>query len=254
MADTQNIELIAIDDATIELTIDGDVISTVTLDMETSMLDASAVVDIVNQYVLAMQSKVEADIPTAVSQLVNDLGFVSEDTNTTYTLTRSGNDLVLTGSDGSEYNVTLGNISPSETYYQSGSDGWRFAYAFDNGDVWWSPYYQSGDKVTKIEEHYVGNFTNDGLKISTRTNETFVPSTSNIKLPYSTLARNGNRIAIIRNYPDGTQQYGTVLDLSPIIPTVVTYSVSMSGNTITLTGSDGSTSTIDLPVYDGGTT
>lgn len=32
----------------------------------------------------------------------------------------------------------------------------------------------------------------------------------------------------------------------------ITYSISMSSNVITLTGSDGSTSSITLPVYNGG--
>ena len=36
------------------------------------------------------------------------------------------------------------------------------------------------------------------------------------------------------------------------VTTNTTYSISMSGNVITLTGSNGSTSTITLPVYDGG--
>lgn len=38
------------------------------------------------------------------------------------------------------------------------------------------------------------------------------------------------------------------------ISTPVTYSISMSGNVITLTGSDSSTSTVTLPIYDGSTT
>lgn len=36
------------------------------------------------------------------------------------------------------------------------------------------------------------------------------------------------------------------------IPTVVTYTISISSNVITLTGSDSSTSTVTLPVYNGG--
>lgn len=32
----------------------------------------------------------------------------------------------------------------------------------------------------------------------------------------------------------------------------VTYTLSMTGNVITLTGSDGSTSSVTLPVYNGG--
>lgn len=38
----------------------------------------------------------------------------------------------------------------------------------------------------------------------------------------------------------------------PTIPTVITYSISISANVITLTGSDSSTSTVTLPVYNGG--
>lgn len=37
-------------------------------------------------------------------------------------------------------------------------------------------------------------------------------------------------------------------------PTGTTYSLSLSGSTITLTGSDGSTSSINLPIYDGSVT
>lgn len=36
--------------------------------------------------------------------------------------------------------------------------------------------------------------------------------------------------------------------------TPVTYSVSMSSNVITLTGSNGSTSSVTLPIYTGGVT
>lgn len=36
--------------------------------------------------------------------------------------------------------------------------------------------------------------------------------------------------------------------------TNTTYGISMSGNVITLTGSDGQTSSVTLPVYSGGVT
>lgn len=39
-------------------------------------------------------------IPTKTSQLVNDSGFKTTDNNTTYTLTKSGSMIVLSGSDG----------------------------------------------------------------------------------------------------------------------------------------------------------
>ena len=44
-------------------------------------------------------------IPTKVSQLTNDSGFISVDTNTTYTLSKSGPTITLTGSDGSTQSV-----------------------------------------------------------------------------------------------------------------------------------------------------
>lgn len=44
-------------------------------------------------------------IPTKVSQLTNDSGFVSTDTNTTYTLSKIGYAITLTGTDGSSQTV-----------------------------------------------------------------------------------------------------------------------------------------------------
>ena len=46
-------------------------------------------------------------VPTKTSQLQNDSGFVTSDTNTTYSLSMSGNTITLTGSDGSTSSVTL---------------------------------------------------------------------------------------------------------------------------------------------------
>lgn len=44
-------------------------------------------------------------IPTKVSQLDNDSGFVNRDENTTYTLTKDGGTITLTGTDGSTMSV-----------------------------------------------------------------------------------------------------------------------------------------------------
>lgn len=52
----------------------------------------------------AMSSDVE--IPTKTSQLENDSGFKTTDNNTTYELSKSGNTITLTGSDGSTTSVT----------------------------------------------------------------------------------------------------------------------------------------------------
>ena len=45
------------------------------------------------------------EIPTKTSDLVNDSGFKTTDNNTTYTLTKDGETIVLTGSDGSAMSV-----------------------------------------------------------------------------------------------------------------------------------------------------
>lgn len=45
-------------------------------------------------------------IPTKTSQLTNDSGFKTTDSNTTYSLSKSGSTITLTGSDGSKTSVT----------------------------------------------------------------------------------------------------------------------------------------------------
>lgn len=47
------------------------------------------------------------EIPTKLSDLENDSGFITSDNNTTYTLTRVDNELNLSGSDGHESSVSL---------------------------------------------------------------------------------------------------------------------------------------------------
>lgn len=63
----------------------------------------------VNGVTLTPSSKsVDIAIPTKVSDLENDKGFVNTDTNTTYSLSKSGDStIVLTGSDGSETSATI---------------------------------------------------------------------------------------------------------------------------------------------------
>lgn len=55
-------------------------------------------------------------IPTKTSQLTNDSGFKTTDTNTTYTLTKSGSTITLTGSDGSTTSVTDSNTGTTYTH------------------------------------------------------------------------------------------------------------------------------------------
>ena len=60
-----------------------------------------------------------ADIPTKTSQLTNDSGFKTVDTNTTYSLSKSGSTITLTGSDGSSTSVT---DADSNTTYSKATD------------------------------------------------------------------------------------------------------------------------------------
>lgn len=50
-------------------------------------------------------------VPTKTSELTNDSGYKTTDNNTTYTLTKSGSTISLTGSDGSKTSVTDSNTT-----------------------------------------------------------------------------------------------------------------------------------------------
>lgn len=50
-------------------------------------------------------------IPTKTSQLVNDSGFKTTDNNTTYTLTKSGSMIVLSGSDGTSTSISETDVN-----------------------------------------------------------------------------------------------------------------------------------------------
>ena len=55
--------------------------------------------------------KVNITVPTKISQLTNDSGYKTTDNNTTYTLSKSGSTIALTGSDGSKTTVTDSNTT-----------------------------------------------------------------------------------------------------------------------------------------------
>ena len=75
-------------------------------------------------------SELQSKIPTKTSELENDAGFLTASTaNTTYDLSRDGNSIVLTGSDGSKYSVTYNVItSDSEPETQEIGDYWITDY------------------------------------------------------------------------------------------------------------------------------
>lgn len=57
--------------------------------------------------------KVNIVVPTKTSELTNDSGFKTTDNNTTYTLTKSGSTITLSGSDGQKTSVADSNTTYS---------------------------------------------------------------------------------------------------------------------------------------------
>lgn len=65
--------------------------------------------------------KVNVTVPTKVSELTNDSGYKTTDNNTTYTLTKSGANISLSGSDGSVHTV----LDTSDSYVHPSSSGYK---------------------------------------------------------------------------------------------------------------------------------
>ena len=64
-------------------------------------------------YIAGSELAFKSAIPTKTSQLTNDSGFKTTDNNTTYSLSKSGSTITLTGSDGSTTSVTDSNTTYS---------------------------------------------------------------------------------------------------------------------------------------------
>lgn len=67
----------------------------------------------IEHFVKSLYAAIKKKIPTKVSQLTNDAGYKTTDTNTTYKLSKSGSTVTLTGSDGSTTSVTDSNTTYS---------------------------------------------------------------------------------------------------------------------------------------------
>ena len=79
--------------------------------------EINSTVSTLNSAIAAKANK--SDIPTKTSQLTNDSGFKTVDTNTTYALSKNGSTITLTGSDGSTTSVT---DADSNTTYGKATD------------------------------------------------------------------------------------------------------------------------------------
>ena len=67
----------------------------------------------IEHFVKTLSAAIKKKIPTKVSQLTNDAGYKTTDTNTTYKLSKSGSTVTLTGSDGSTTSVSDSNTTYS---------------------------------------------------------------------------------------------------------------------------------------------
>lgn len=160
----------------------------------------------------------KSDVPTKTSQLTNDSGFKTTDNNTTYTISKSGSTITLTGSDGKTSSVT--DSDTNTTYSEATTSAAGLMSAADK---------------TKLNGIATGanKITVDTALSSTSTNPV------QNKVINTALAGKADTSAIPTKTSQLTNDSGFKTTDSN-----TTYSISKSGSTITLTGSDGSTSTV----------
>ena len=84
----------------------------ITVDTALSSSSTNPVQNKIINAALANKANTSA-IPTKTSQLTNDSGFKTTDSNTTYSISKSGSTITLTGSDGSTSTVTDSNTTYS---------------------------------------------------------------------------------------------------------------------------------------------
>ena len=157
-------------------------------------------------------------IPTKTSQLTNDSGFKTTDNNTTYTISKSGSTITLTGSDGKTSSVT--DADTNTTYSAATTSAAGLMSAADK---------------TKLDGIATGanKITVDTALSSTSTNPV------QNKVINTALASKANTSAIPTKTSQLTNDSGF-----KTTDNNTTYSLSKSGSTITLTGSDGSTTSV----------
>jgi len=157
-------------------------------------------------------------IPTKTSQLTNDSGFKTTDNNTTYTISKSGSTITLTGSDGKTSTVT--DSDTNTTYSEATTSAAGLMSAADK---------------TKLNGIATGanKITVDTALSSTSTNPV------QNKVINTALAGKANTSAIPTKTSQLTNDSGF-----KTTDNNTTYSLSKSGSTITLTGSDGSTTSV----------
>ena len=170
------------------------------------------------------------------------------DDDTTYTLTKSGSTITLTGSDGSTTSVTDDDTTYSDaTILASGlmsaSDKIKLNGISSGAEV-----NQNAFSAVEVDAStglalIDADSETDTLTLIEGNNVTLTPNTTNNSITITatdtdttyTISISGNVITLTPS--SGTAQTITIPDDD------TTYTISASGNTLTLTGSDGSTST-----------
>ena len=129
----------------------------------------------VNGTALTPSSKaVDITVPTKVSQLTNDSGFNTTDNNTTYSLTKSGSTITLTGSDGSTTSVTDSDTkythpttSGNKHIPSGGSSGQILEWSADGTAKWVTPDFgsSSGNGTIYYQSAVPSDATNNSVWI-----------------------------------------------------------------------------------------
>lgn len=196
-----------------------------------------------------------SSIPTRTSQLANDSGFKTTDTNTTYFLTKSGSTITLTGSDGSvttvtdsDTNTTYEAATTSKAGLLSASDKSKLDGITASADsVAFSQSLTSGTQIGTITI----NGVTTKLYAPTDTNTTYSPATSSApglmsasdKSKLDGISTSADTVSFTRSLTSGTKIgtitiNGTSTDLYCQTDTNTTYSVATSSTNGLMSASD----------------
>lgn len=180
------------------------------------------------------------EIPSNVSSFANDAGY-------------------LTASTATDTKNTAGSTnSTSKLYLVGAASQAANPQTYSNSDL----YYYGGLKSAADGSAGVSHIIQNTASIQIYVNDEDSPGTQQLYLAENVASLTNNGVGISINDSGGTSITGVVTPTANGMAankkyvddsvSGVTYSISMSNNVITLTGPNGSTSAVTLPVYNGG--
>ena len=219
------------------------------------------------------------EIPTKTSQLTNDSGFKTTDNNTTYTLTKSGSTITLTGSDGKTTSVTDADTDTVYTHPSTHPASMITGLATVATSGSYNDLSNKPTSMTPTAHNQASSTINAMTGYSKPSSTGAIATTDTLNSAIGKLEKALDGKQASGNYSTTGHKHtkseitdfptlatvatsGKYSDLSgkPTIPTKTsqltndsgykttdnntTYSISKSGSTITLTGSDGSTTSV----------